>query len=288
MRNVNSLERGNSPLAAGLALAGLSLPRKAVIGGIMMLALLAFEIFNFDTTRYALRSLLGEVSFLGIYWASILAIAFCSIDFAGLVRIFTPQKGRDEPREVWYLMGAWLLGATMNALMTWWAVALTLLNHEFGNEVLSREQLLHIVPVFVAVLVWLTRILFIGAFSVAGEHIFDISALRGQRTGTGARPSSVARQPRRGRPQPPVQQQPVTSARASVQNEPLNDELPGFLDGPQTIVARRKSEANGYTRNGNPSNGHRPQNGSRIRRRPAMQNGVRRTRLNGVQARPRR
>ncbi|MFQ5398073.1 MAG: hypothetical protein ACE5E7_00590 [Anaerolineae bacterium] len=286
MRNVNTLERGGTPLTTGLALAGLSLPRKAVIGGIMMLALLAFEIFNFDTTRYALRSLLGDVSFLGIYWASILAIAFCSIDFAGLVRIFTPQKGRDEPKEVWYLMGAWLLGATMNALMTWWAVALTLLNHEFGNEVLSREQLLHIVPVFVAVLVWLTRILFIGAFTVAGEHIFDISALRGQRTG--ARPSTAARQPRQGRPQPPVRQQPVTSAQASVQEPSLNDELPGFLDGPQTIVARRRSEANGYTRNVSSSNGHRPQNGSRIRRRPAMKNGVRRTPLNGVQARPRR
>ena len=69
-------------------------------------------------------------------------------------------------------MGAWLLGATMNAMMTWWAVNLTLLDHNFGNEVLSRQQLLEVVPPFVAVLVWLTRILFIGAFSVAGDHLF--------------------------------------------------------------------------------------------------------------------
>jgi hypothetical protein len=61
----------------------------------------------------------------------------------------------------------------MNALMTWWAVSLTLLNHQFGNEVLSRSQLLHVVPVFVAVLVWLTRILFIGALTVAGEHLME-------------------------------------------------------------------------------------------------------------------
>ena len=59
-------------------------------------------------------------------------------------------------------MGAWLLGATMNAVMTWWAVSLTLLNHEFGNEVLGRETLLTLVPIFVAALVLLTRILFIG------------------------------------------------------------------------------------------------------------------------------
>ncbi len=149
-----------------------ALSRQVVIGMFLVVALIAFEVFNFDTTQYALRSLLGDVRFLGLAWATILAFAFCAIDFAGLAHLFTPQRGRGEPREVWYLMGAWLLGATMNALMTWWAINLTLLNHQFGNEVLSRDQLLHVVPIFVAVLVWLTRILFIGAFSVMGDHLF--------------------------------------------------------------------------------------------------------------------
>ncbi len=145
--------------------------RKLLIGVIMVVSLLAFEIFNFDTTRFALTDFLGNVKFFGLTWAAILAVAFCAIDFAGLVRIFTPQRGDEEPKEVWYLMGAWFLGATMNAIMTWWAVSLTLLGHDFGNEVLSRGQLLKIVPVFVAVLVWLTRILFIGALGVAGERL---------------------------------------------------------------------------------------------------------------------
>lgn len=149
--------------------------RKTVIGLLLVVALVAFEIFNFDTTRYALNNLLGEVAFFGVTWASILAIAFCAIDFAGLARLFTPERGADEPKAVWYLMGAWLLGATMNAIMTWWAVSLTLLGHDFGNEVLSRETLLTMVPIFVAALVLLTRVLFIGAFSVAGEHLFDIA-----------------------------------------------------------------------------------------------------------------
>ncbi|MEJ2748976.1 MAG: hypothetical protein P8183_13880 [Anaerolineae bacterium] len=151
---------------------GLNFTRTAVIGFLLVVALFAFEMFNFDTTRYALQNLLGDVHFFGLRWATILAIAFCSIDFAGLARLFTPERGADEPQAVWYLMGAWLLGATMNALMTWWAVSLTLLTHEFGNEVMSRQQLLEYVPIFVAVLVWLTRILFIGAFSIAGEYIF--------------------------------------------------------------------------------------------------------------------
>ncbi len=158
----------------------LNIPRKTVIGAILLIALVAFEIFNFDTTRYALQDLLGGVTFVGISWAAILAIAFCAIDFAGLARLFTPERGREEPKAVWYLMGAWLLGATMNAIMTWWAVSLTVMNHQTGNEVLSREQLLQIVPVLVAALVWLTRILFIGAFSVAGEHIFDLAGQQAQ------------------------------------------------------------------------------------------------------------
>ncbi len=153
----------------------ISASRKTVIGLILIIALLAFEIFNFDTTRFALESILGDVAFIGITWATVLAIAFCAIDFAGLARLFTPERGKDEPKAVWYLMGAWLLGATMNAVMTWWAVSLTLLSHDFGNEVLGRETLLTFVPIFVAALVLLTRVLFIGAFSVAGEHVFDLA-----------------------------------------------------------------------------------------------------------------
>lgn len=148
---------------------------KMAIGLILGVALVAFELFNFDTTRFALANLLGEANFIGIRWAGILALAFCAIDFAGLARIFTPEKGLEESNGVWYLMGAWLLGATMNAIMTWWAVSLTLLAHDFGNEVLGREQLLRWVPFFIAVLVWLTRILFIGALAVAGDYVFDFS-----------------------------------------------------------------------------------------------------------------
>lgn len=161
-------------LAFGSKLGGKSptVSRQVIIAVILSVALIAFEIFNFDTTQYALRNLLGEVRFMGILWATILAIAFCAIDFAGLVRIVTPERGREEPKVVWFLTGAWFLGTLANALMTWWAVSLTLLNHDFGNEVLSREQLLRYVPIFVAALVWLTRILFIGAFSVAGEEMF--------------------------------------------------------------------------------------------------------------------
>ncbi len=203
--------------------------RQLVIGVILILALFAFEMFNFDTTRFALQSLLGDIRFFGFAWATILAVAFCAIDFAGLARLFTPESGRNEPKEIWYLTGAWLLGATMNAVMTWWAVSTVLIDHPVGNEVLSREQLLTIVPVFVAVLVWLTRILFIGAIAMAGEKLLykdeDPHSVRppaGQQVTSPGKPaqaksvqsnSNSATQSRStidlAAPPPPVQQQPT-------------------------------------------------------------------------------
>lgn len=228
--------------------------KQVLIGVILAVALFAFEMFNFDTTRYALDNLLGPVSFFNIRWAAILAIAFCSIDFAGLVRLFTPERGRNEPREVWYLMGAWLLGATMNALMTWWAVSLTLLNHQFGNEVLSREQLLRVVPIFVAVLVWLTRILFIGSLTVAGEHLMTTTqayvkaqpprqpaakASQMETASTTSRPGSRTQTAAPARPQtPPVSVAPAKLGSRPVADFPrVTDDVPAFLSRPQPVPA---------------------------------------------------
>lgn len=147
--------------------------RGLVFGFLIVMALIAFEMFNYSTTDYALADLLGELRFLGIRWATILAIAFCGIDFAGIARLFTPEQGANEPAEVWYLFGAWLLAATMNAMLTWWGVSIAILSHPLGNEVVSRDTLIKVVPIFVAIMVWIIRILIIGTFSVAGDHIFS-------------------------------------------------------------------------------------------------------------------
>jgi hypothetical protein len=151
-----------------------SFRRGMAFGLIIISALLAFEIFNYSTTEFALADLLGDLSFAGISWATILALAFCGIDFAGIARLFTPEEGANELHEVWYLFGAWLLAATMNAMLTWWGVSIALLNHEsLGNAVVEREMLLKVVPIFVAIMVWLIRVLIIGTFSVAGERLFS-------------------------------------------------------------------------------------------------------------------
>ena len=155
--------------------------RRGLLFGVIIIgALLAFEFFNYSTTEFALQDLLGDLEFLGIAWATILAVAFCGIDFAGIARLFTPESGTSEPSEVWYLFAAWMLAATMNAMLTWWGVSIALLNHEsLGNAVVSQEMLLKVVPVFVALMVWLIRVLIIGTFSVAGPRLFT-QAERGE------------------------------------------------------------------------------------------------------------
>jgi len=178
---------------------------RGLMWGILILgALLAFEIFNYSTTDFAMSDLLGYLKFLGMRWSTILAIAFCGIDFAGIARLFTPEQGADEPNEVWYLFGAWLLAATMNASLTWWGVSIAILNHQtLGNAVIPRETLLKIVPIFVAIIVWLIRVLIIGTFSVAGDRIFSQddspSAYRGlqmRSTTTQIQPQNIRRKPR--------------------------------------------------------------------------------------------
>jgi hypothetical protein len=153
--------------------------RGLLFGTLIVIALFAFEIFNYSTTDYALTDLLGPLRFAGVRWATILAIAFCGIDFAGIARLFTPQDNAEDTAEVWYLFGAWMLAATMNAMLTWWGVSLAILNHQtLGNAVIERQTLLKVVPIFVAVMVWLIRVLIIGTFSVAGERIFGQTATR--------------------------------------------------------------------------------------------------------------
>lgn len=179
--------------------------RMTVIGIVFLLAILAFEVFNFDTTRFALNHLLRNQSFNrtdGVSWAAILAVAFCGIDFAGLIHIFTGATDKPyTPRYIWYLMGAWLLGATLNAIMTWYAVSLLLIDSPIVNGVMTQAQLLAIVPIFVSFLVWLTRIMFIAALAMMGSALLPFLYRQRAAQTTDPMPES-SRRPARMRPRP--------------------------------------------------------------------------------------
>ena len=193
-----------SKAGLGSMLNGLNNRRGLAWGVIILGALIAFEIFNYSTTQFALADVLGNLKFAGISWSTILALAFCGIDFAGIARLFTPEQGRDEPTEVWYLFGAWLLAAGMNAALTWWGVSVAIVNHNSlaGGVVLTNSTLTKVVPIFVAVMVWVIRVLVIGSFSIAGDRLFSQTDARStRRIATNSRPilqpaSSLTTRPR--------------------------------------------------------------------------------------------
>jgi hypothetical protein len=159
--------------------------KTAVIGLILTVALLGFELFNFDTTRFALSHLMAGRRFLGLEWAAVLALAFGSLDFAGLVRVFTPEKElKQESSEIWWLTGAWLIGASLNAMMTWYAMALLIapLGVEIGATLFTHAQMLRYAPLFIALLVWLTRVSLISSVALALERLAATGS--GQRSGS--------------------------------------------------------------------------------------------------------
>jgi hypothetical protein len=152
---------------------------------IIVTALAAFEAFNYSTTDFALSDLLGDLRFAGIRWATILSVAFCGIDFAGIARLFTPETGKDEPRTTWYLFGAWILAATMNAILTWWGVVMAMQTHPvLSAGMVDATFVSQVVPIFIALMVWIIRILIIGNLSAKGDQILH------QAVGTEARPIS--------------------------------------------------------------------------------------------------
>jgi hypothetical protein len=190
--------------------------RGAAWGAMILGALLAFEVFNFSTTQYALHDMLGDLTFAGMKWSTVLAIAFCGIDFAGIARIFTPEQGRDEPAEVWYLFGAWILAAGFNAALTWWGVSVAIANNGSiqGTAAMSSETMTKVVPVLVAVMVWLVRLLIIGTFSLAGDRLFTTAQVNEYRGNYNNQPRPQPQQPR------PVYQN--QNPRPSNYNQPVN------------------------------------------------------------------
>lgn len=202
-----------------------ALKRGLIFGGIILSALLAFEVFNFSSTSFALTDVLGDLSFGPIRWATILAFAFCGIDFAGIARIFTPEQGRNEPAEVWYLFGAWFLAAAFNASLTWWGVSVAVMEHTAqGGALLGQGGMTKVVPILVAVMVLAIRVLLINTFSVAGDRIFSMAE---ERQGTyqnkpAYRPNTnnSYRTPSQSYPRPAPKPTPV----AASSNRPLYNE----------------------------------------------------------------
>jgi hypothetical protein len=223
-------------------LRGTALKRGFIFGAIIFCALMAFEIFNYSSTSFALQDILGDLAFGPLKWSTILAFAFCGIDFAGIARIFTPEKGRDEPAEVWYLFGAWFLAAAFNATLTWWGVSVAMLKHTAeGGVLLGAETMTKLVPIFVAAMVLLIRVLLINTFSIAGERLFSMADERDVQYQSKPvyRPNESMRTPSTNYPRPAPKPNPVNSSQPAY-NEPSYH--------PIGMSAQSQNENNSYTR----------------------------------------
>jgi hypothetical protein len=200
--------------------------RGLIFGVIILCALLAFEVFNFSSTLFALTDILGNLTFGPVRWATMLAFAFCAIDFAGIARIFTPEQGSDEPAEVWYLFAAWFLAASFNAILTWWGVSVAILQHNaLGGVLVGASAMIKVVPIFVAAMVLVIRVLLINTFSIAGDRIFTLAEGRASRYQNQPvfRPTNTSieslRTPSQSYPRPAPKPTPAASSRP-LYNEP--------------------------------------------------------------------
>jgi hypothetical protein len=84
--------------------------KNLVWGLLVAAALFAFEAFNYSTTEFAMRDLLGDLRFADLSWATMLALAFCIVDFAGIAHMFSNGTNlkAQQGLEVWYLFaGCW-------------------------------------------------------------------------------------------------------------------------------------------------------------------------------------
>ena len=131
----------------------------------MLAALIALECFSFSTTEFALGNMLGDMGMGLLHWSTILSLAFCGMDLAGISRLLTLRGSQNSnDNGSWFLLGAWVLAATMNAGLTWWGVSVALYNQP-ADSVLILDPLTFAtaIPVLVSLGVWIIRILIIGS-----------------------------------------------------------------------------------------------------------------------------
>ncbi len=148
---------------------------------VLIVGLGMFELINFASTKQALQEVIGSISIGFLEWSAIFAVAFCAIDLAGLARLITPQVGKAEPAEIWYMLGAWFLASAMNATLTWWAVYNAVIDNSSLPKSVDRNFVLNVFPAAIAILVWAIRILLIGSLSTLGDRFLHSKTGRQER-----------------------------------------------------------------------------------------------------------
>jgi len=162
--------------------------RKSLFALILLaVGLISFELFNFTTSKIALDGLFGSfnlVTFFGRTFTlgGLLAGGAATIDIGGILRIFTPEKGKHEPAWVGTAYTFWLLASAINAGLTYWFVRLALMEFpRMPPEMVGREPW---VALGMAIFVWAIRFGIVTNFAATGDEYFHISPSGGGPAGT--------------------------------------------------------------------------------------------------------
>jgi hypothetical protein len=153
---------------------GIHQNRSVVLLSLSLSVFVSFEIFNFSVSFFALNNLPGGINDWGIRWAVILAIVFCIIDFGGIALYNLKERAGRKSRLPGWLFGIWMAGASLNTLLIWWGLSIAIAIQPVGKARMVDTQILAIlIPVSMAVLAGLIRILFTGtlAASLAGTNM---------------------------------------------------------------------------------------------------------------------
>lgn len=185
--------------------------RNTTFRAMILVGVGCFDLFNYATTEKALNDMnLGE--FIGIRLAIALAIAFCAIDFAGMASIFTKHALPDEPWWVWALLGGWFIAAGINAWLTWWSISMGIVTAPAMNHpIVSPKAVLTVVPVVLAIAVYLVRILIIGSIVAAGNKHESEETKKGPEV----KPIASAPTARAALKAPAMETQTIAAARAA-------------------------------------------------------------------------
>lgn len=120
----------------------------------LVLALVLFLYFNISTSLETFDVMLGNTGPIHA-----LVLAFCLLDFLGLVRVVTPdQDMKDEPAVVWITFGIWLLASTIDILFTTWWVYLQMADNLLTIPEAVPPWLVTLFPVAVALVEFCIRV----------------------------------------------------------------------------------------------------------------------------------
>lgn len=127
---------------------------------LLLVLCVALELVNWTTSEGALLLFLGRTQVIGLYIASLLALAFCGVDLLCLWRITTPAaRAEDESKTVVLMLVMWVVGTLLNAVLTYFSLKHTMSQTTaWQSDIWQGFNPLDVLPVALAGGVWVTRV----------------------------------------------------------------------------------------------------------------------------------